>query len=187
MERFAREAVLLKLLETMHANNSWCGETHVQKCAYFLKEGLRVPLDLEFILYKHGPFSFDLREVLGEMRGNYLIDVESHPPYGASLIVSQSGRSLIERFPKTTERYEEQIDFVAEQISRHSVSELERLGTALYVKLESPRVPISDRAQRITELKPHVSPEQADLAVKEVDALLEQAPIWRDPIVAERR
>lgn len=186
MERFAQQAILLRLLDIMKTKGSWCGETHVQKCAYFLKEGLRIPLDIEFILYKHGPFSFGLHELLGGMRGNYLIDVESRSPYGASLIVSDPGRNLIERFPKATSRYEEQMSFVGEHLAGRSVADLERLGTALYVKLESPGASIPTRAGRLTELKPHVSAEQAEQAVREVDALLDQAPALDEPTVVQR-
>lgn len=175
MEGFGRQAVLLALLDAMHASESWCGETHVQKCAYFLEEGLGVPLNLGFILYKHGPFSFDLREVLGEMRGNFLIDVESRPPFGASLTVSESGRRLTAQFPRTIRRYKPQIDFVAERLAGCTVAELERLGTALYVTKGHSDASVADRAEQIVDLKPHVRLDQAEEAVERVDALLVEA------------
>jgi hypothetical protein len=175
MEGFKRQAVLLALLDAMKEYESWCGETHVQKCAYFLEEGLDVPLELGFILYKHGPFSFELREVLGEMRGNLLIDVESRSPYGASLIVSESGRALKERFPKTIAQHAPPIRFVAERLSQRPVAELERLGTALYVVRECPDASNGARAQRVVEIKPHIQLTQAQAAVQEVDQLLAQA------------
>lgn len=176
MERFTRQVVLLSLLEAMKEHDSWCGETHVQKCAYFLESGFGVPLDLGFVLYKHGPFSFDLREILGEMRGNFLLDVESHPPYGPSLVVSDSGRALKGRFPITTRLYKPQIGLVASKLSSRRVAELERLGTALYVTREYPNLPRNDRPRRMQDLKPHIKPEQAEVAVQEVDALLAEAP-----------
>ena len=57
--------LVLLLLDQMSKQDSWCGETHVQKCAFFLQEGLEVPLDFEFIMYKYGPFSFELRGDFG--------------------------------------------------------------------------------------------------------------------------
>lgn len=175
MERFKRQVVLLSLLEAMKAHGSWCGETHVQKCAYFLESGFRVPLDLGFVLYKHGPFSFDLRDILGEMRGNFLIDVASHPPYGPSLVVSDAGRALKERFPITVQCYEPQISLVASKLSSRRVAELERLGTALYVTTSDSTLSRQDRPRRMRELKPHINPEQAEVALQEVDALLQEA------------
>lgn len=175
MERFKREAILLELLDVMNAHGSWCGETHVQKCVYFLEEALGVPLGLPFMLYKHGPYSFDLRDVLGEMRGNYLIDVVPRPQYGPSLVVSDSGQRLKANFPKTIRRYEGPIGFVAERLAPLRVAELERLGTALYVTRECPAASVEQRADRTVALKPHIQLEQAERAVSEVDALLAAA------------
>jgi uncharacterized protein YwgA len=60
MDRLRRAAILTRLIEQLRNGGSWCGETHVQKATFFLQELLNVPLSLDFILYKHGPFSFDL-------------------------------------------------------------------------------------------------------------------------------
>lgn len=175
MEEFHRQAVVIELIEALQARGSWCGETHVQKCAFVLEAGLAVPLDLGFILYKHGPFSFELRELLGEMRGNFLIDVRSRPPYGPSLIVSKPGQELAKRFPKTLEAYRAQITFVAEKLSDHGVAGLERLGTALFVITEHPNRSSVDQAQLINDLKPHVPEAQAGAAIEEMRVLLAEA------------
>lgn len=173
MERFKRQAMLIHLMEELKSHGSWCGETHVQKSTYFLTEGLGVDLDLQFILYKHGPFSFPLREVLGEMRSNYLIDLETHGGgYGPSLVVTDSGQVLLKRFPKTVNTYEPAIQFVANALGRDTVSDLERLSTALYVLKENPERSTDQQAARINELKPHVADDQAKTALKRVEDLL---------------
>ena len=41
LKRMQRDAVLLSLMNEMRAKGSWCGETHVQKSAYFLQELLK--------------------------------------------------------------------------------------------------------------------------------------------------
>ena len=64
MDPIKQKAIILKLLDSFKKHGSWCGETHIQKSAYCLKEIAGVPLDYEFILYKNGPFSFDLRDDL---------------------------------------------------------------------------------------------------------------------------
>ncbi len=175
MDSFKRQVVILALLDGMKRNESWCGETHVQKCAFFLERGLKVPLELGFVLYKYGPFSFDLRELLGEMRANFLIEVESRAPYGPSLVVSESGQALVDRFPKTVQENIGAIEFVSGQLASRSVAELERLGTALYVRTEEPALSEGSQAQRLVELKPHVQIEQAESAVSEIDRLLQEA------------
>lgn len=180
MDRFPQQAVILALLNAMKEQGSWCGETHVQKCVYFLKEGLKVPLGLDFVLYKHGPFSFDLRELLGEMRSILLIDIEQRRPYGPSLVVSESGQSLASRFPRTISQWTPHIEFVSNNLADKDVASLERLSTALYVKREYREAPATERALRIVDLKPHISEERAKSAVEEVDKLLADASGIRD-------
>jgi uncharacterized protein YwgA len=43
---------------------------------YILETVLGVPSGFEFILYKHGPFSFDLRDELGSLRTDGFIEWE---------------------------------------------------------------------------------------------------------------
>src|SRR6266508_496167 len=73
MKRLQRAALLTELVEQMRAHDSWCGETHLQKATYFLQELLDVEMDYDFVLYKHGPFSFDLRDELGDFVSDKLI------------------------------------------------------------------------------------------------------------------
>ena len=61
MNRLEKANLLVRLTERLRANKSWAGETHLQKATYILKRVLGVPVEFDFILYKHGPFSFDLR------------------------------------------------------------------------------------------------------------------------------
>lgn len=134
-----------------------------------------MPLDLDFYMYKYGPFSSDLRQLLGEMRTSYLIEVEPREPYGPSLVVSDSGRELLKRFPRTRSRYTAKIDFVATRLGARSVAELERLSTVLFVRREGTGATETDQVTRVVELKPHVDVLQAEEAIIEVDALLAEA------------
>jgi uncharacterized protein YwgA len=173
MEDSKSQVIVLSLVEKMEGRNSWCGETHIQKSLYFLQEMLRVPTNFDFILYKHGPFSFELRDELAAMRGNMILELHSNPyPYGPSHSPGQSADKLKQLYPKTATQYEQQINFIAEKFSELRVAQLERLATALYVSLEDGRSEsVESRAVHINKLKPHVTIEQAKEAVKEVDAL----------------
>jgi hypothetical protein len=53
-------ALVGAIIKELADAGSWCGETHIQKTAYVAKELLGVPIAASFILYKHGPYSFDL-------------------------------------------------------------------------------------------------------------------------------
>jgi len=175
VDKNQQRATLLTLLQAMDKQGSWCGETHVQKCVFVLQDGLDVPLGMEFVLYKHGPFSFDLRQTLGEMRGDLLIEAKLREPFGPSLTVSDSGRTFLQRHAESASGSTRKIEFVAEQLGPRSVVALERLGTALLVKRDEPTLNPEARAVRMTVLKPHIRPDQAREAVDEVERLLAQA------------
>ena len=79
MERLQRAAILLSLAENLRDKGSWCGETHLQKAAYILKEMFGVPLDVDFVLYKHGPYSFDLTDDLARFKADGILQEEVMP------------------------------------------------------------------------------------------------------------
>jgi len=78
MDLFERSALMSTLVQEMRRSGSWCGETHLQKAAYLLQSFLGVPLGYEFMLYKHGPFSFELRDEVDRMRGYGLLTLEAN-------------------------------------------------------------------------------------------------------------
>lgn len=174
-----QQLLLLRLLKSLSAHGSWCGETHLQKCAYFLQEGLDVPLGLDFILYKHGPFSFNLRALLGEMRANLLLNVRSQKPFGPSLELSDSARTLISRSSPSSGCYSPEIEFVSTKLASKGVVELERMGTALYVLRQNSTDSADKQAERIVKLKPHISPELARKALEDVAVLLDEVQVLK--------
>lgn len=167
MKRMHRDAVLISLIKEMKARGSWCGETHIQKAAYFLQELMQVPMSFEFILYKHGPYSFDLSDEVTAMRADSLLEYKTRLPYGPSLFPTKEGQEFLIQYPKTLSKYAEKIQFIAEKIGTMGVADLERLATALYVTLNENEEGKS-REIRITELKPHIRIDEAAEAVKKL-------------------
>jgi hypothetical protein len=177
MTQLAQEAVIAGLARRLRDQGSWSGETHLQKATYLLAELLQVPFDFDFILYKHGPFSFELRDELGSMRVDRLLEREPQvQPYGPRLLVTDEGQRLEERFPRTLRRYGEALDWVATVLGRRGVSELERLATALWVTRREPGASVAQRATSLMNIKPHVDREAAVQAVEEIDRLALEAP-----------
>ncbi len=176
MENLKRASIILELLDQLKENGSWCGETHIQKAMFFLQEMAEVPTGFTYILYKHGPFSFDFRDELTSLRADGLLELTPQPyPYGPSLSVTRIGESLKERFPRTLERYQDKIDFIAETLGDKGVTELERLATALYVIKELREENVRIISERIRELKPHITPEQAREAAEKVKEMIATA------------
>jgi hypothetical protein len=169
-----KDVLLLSFIGCLKNKGSWCGETHIQKGTYFYQELMGVPLGFEFILYKHGPFSFDLKDKLTALRADLLLNVTSRPPYGPSIVLGENSEAVLERFPKTRACFREREEFLASRLASKKVDELERLGTAFLVLREKlPQGSVDERALKIHELKPHVSVDLAREAVLEVDKLIE--------------
>ncbi|MCA8937399.1 MAG: hypothetical protein KDB68_14465 [Planctomycetes bacterium] len=180
MKRIQRAAVLASLLKHLEEKGSWCGETHMQKATYFLQGLLEVPLGYDFILYKHGPFSFDLSDELGRLEADYLIEEVSQPrPYGPSYrLADDAWKKLTHWEGQTIARAEGSIGFVADHLGDKNVSELERLATALYATIDDRAGAgntVDARAKWIVGVKPHIALAQARDAVREVDSIMEAA------------
>jgi len=177
MNRLQKGALLAELADQLRQQGSWCGETHLQKATYFLQELLNVPTGFDFILYKHGPFSFDLRDELTSLRADGLLELRVQPaPYGPSLLPSSRSIEYRSRFQVTIGNYSGAVAFIARVLGKKGVADLESLGTALLVTRQlGPTAAVEDRARRLQELKPHLSAAQALSAVQEVDEIARQA------------
>jgi hypothetical protein len=174
MNRIQRASLIMSLVECLREGGSWCGETHIQKAAYFLQELLKVPTGYNFILYKHGPFSFELRDELTALRADGLLALELKSwPYGPSFAATAAGASLNKQLQKAMSRYEGAVSFVANQIGPEHVTELEKLATALFViRHQHGKGSVELRAKKINELKPHIAIEEAKLALMKLDTIV---------------
>jgi uncharacterized protein YwgA len=173
MTDFEQYCVVLELAISLKENGSWAGETHIQKAGYFLSSLMNVPLGVHFILYKHGPFSFELREMLTEMEAQGFINWKPMPPYGPTIEIGELGDALRNGFGSLARQYQSQIGFVAKHLGSRNVASLERVATALFVTKEG--YSGSSRVGRIRELKPHVDVSLAEQAVKDYDDIAELA------------
>jgi hypothetical protein len=137
---------------------------------------LGVPLGFDFILYKHGPFSFDLRDELTAMRADNIIKLEPQFRYGPRLANGERGEYIQQSFSRTLAKYENCIFFVAEKLGGKGVAELERLATAFFVTESlGEDSPVTERAQELNRLKPHISEESAAFAIEEIDKIKQEA------------
>ncbi len=175
MNKGQRSAILAKLSTELVSRGSWCGETHLQKATFLLQSFFAVETNFQFILYKHGPFSFDLRDALNEMTGDGLLQlVARYPGYGPSLLPTEEIPEFLERFPKTLARYAGQLEFVAEVIDSKGVGELERLATAIFL-IQNEGGADEFLVDRMIALKPHIKPEDARSSFTEARRALSKA------------
>lgn len=171
MTKLKRAAMVAELVDRLRKAGSWAGETHIQKACYLLQHLYGVPLEFSFVLYRHGPFSFDLRDELTAMRADRLLNLEPQPiPYGPKMATTACADQIRRRFYQTLGDYDRQLTRVASVLGSRGVAELERLATALYVRLEDRPSP-TPRAKRLVELKPHIGLDDAHTALEEIDRL----------------
>lgn len=169
LDRLQRAVLLARLIEELRAENSWCGETHVQKATYIAQSVVGIEMGFEFILYKHGPFSFDLRDELTALRADRLVELELKWPYGPRIAATDRISRIQKYHPKTLRKYEGKIRFVADVLGSKDVVDLERLGTAFFVsRLSGVKNARDDEiAGRICRLKRHISSEEAIAALQQ--------------------
>jgi hypothetical protein len=179
MNRLQRAALLAELADRLNRNGSWCGETHLQKTTYFLQHLLKVPAGFPFIFYKFGPFSFGLRDELTAIQADGLLELKiRQPPYGPSLVPTERSREFRKRYPVTLGQYDQHLSFVCRTLGGKGVADLERLATALFVSREEGASPDPEgRAERLHQLKPHISLTEALTAVREFDRIAAEASI----------
>lgn len=177
MDRLQRAALLMRLIGRLRERGSWCGETHVQKAVNLLQEVMQTPTGFEFILYKFGPFSFDLRDELTALRADELLRLEPQgQPFGPRIALTDRSEYVQELFTNTIAAYDYQITFIADQLGNKNVAELERLATAIFVTRRADEdSSVDDRSNELRRLKPHISPESAHDAMEEVDRLTSEA------------
>jgi uncharacterized protein YwgA len=176
MDRLPRAALISRLVQELIDHGSWTGETHVQKAAYLLQSMLAVPLGYQFVLYRYGPFSFDLRDELTAMRGDDIIQlVPKEPPYGPQYCVTKQAGYIQSLFPKTLSKSEDKIQYIASKLGASGVASLERLATAFYVISKLPDASTDEQTDELVRLKPHISPAEALKALHDIEAIQAEA------------
>ena len=177
---FKLQAVVASLVENLGQRGSWCGETHIQKATYFLSAMAGLPVNYEFILYKHGPYSFDLHADLVAMTANGFLTRISRDPWGSTFKAGDRWSAMRSTFSNTLARYSSWIAFVADNLSNMTVAELEKSATALYVTDSGGRgSSVQERAAMVNHLKPHISLDSAMTAISQLDEMLVRADCQR--------
>ena len=122
---FKKHALILAVIEGLQARKSRTGKTHVQKTLFFLKETTAVDVPFEFILYKHGPYSFDIEPEIEQMKSYAAIEIEPSGGYGVELAPSQNA-DFVKRKQLLTDGDTATIHRVCEFVDTQGVVNFER-------------------------------------------------------------
>ena len=173
MNDLQRSAIVATLVKDCRARNGFCGETMVQKSVFVMQELLKVPLGFDFQLYIYGPYSFELQHHLGSMMADDMIAVQP-TEYGATFEPGDQIGYLETHTAKTIAANRNAVEFVVKHLAGRGVKHLERVATALFFTVTTNDASVEGRATKIREVKPHITAEEAQKAVEEVDRWLKE-------------
>lgn len=168
---YRKHALILAVVEGLRENGSWTGRTHVQKALFLLGASGKVDVPFNYVLYKHGPFSFDLDEEIEVMRSYAAISVAPQRGFGVTL--SPSSKSSHAKLKAPLSPNEERViaDMCA-KIGASNVSSLERLATAAWIRTREKLHDEDEIASRLHDLKPHIPKEAALKAAQRIEIFL---------------
>lgn len=159
-------AICLRMIEALSQHGSWCGETHIQKASYVMQTLGAEQKIWDFVLYKHGPYSFDLHATIDALKQMNFLTLKVNPPYGPQIGLSETGKSLLHKYSEIVAAYDSAIFKTAELLADKGVQQLEKIGTALLLNREYHDAEDDFLAQKINEIKPHISIGDAQTAVQ---------------------
>jgi uncharacterized protein YwgA len=172
----SRCALVVDLVRRLRERGSWCGETHLQKALYILQDITRSNFGYKFVIYKHGPYSFELNNELTAMRAANILEFQfPKEGYGPSIAATPFGERVYGINKENIEGFVPVEKFLADWFAASDVRHLEKVATAYYVTKKNPRDPAVERARKLTSLKPHVDIFAAEEAMRIVDEKRKQA------------
>lgn len=171
MMDFKKHAWILAVIEGLRKHESWTGKTHVQKTLYLIEAATLSKPPFEFVLYKHGPYSFDAESAIEEMESYGAIAIEPVPGYGVTITPGPMAEYVRAKVQLGTKE-QRAMAKVCKFAGSRNVANLERLATAAWIRKKEGRTKDNDVACRLNEIKPHISVEQAKVADQELQVLL---------------
>lgn len=173
MDKSANIALIFHMVAKLREKGNWTGETSIHKSLYILQKLMDVPIDYEFTLYIHGPFSFELRDELSRCIAYNYLDLEYVSPiYGPKYSLTQQAEQYLNIKSHLIDQYKQNVSEVCDIVSDKGVVSLEKLATALYVIKELHHT--GEKAiQELNDLKPHISIDEASEAVRKMEELIQ--------------
>ncbi len=164
--RSERWDVVCSAVDALSSSGAHAWRTHLQKLLFFADEWNALPSKpYDFVIHRFGPYSFDLDRDIADMQGFGVLNRESLYRLGASYSTSNDGP------------FASQLKPLAEWLGKKSVQELEVLATTEFVRNRHG----DSVAEEVRRLKPHVSPQDVQNALRELDS---EAPKVKEQIAA---
>ena len=166
---FEKHALILRAVEELNRVHSWTGKTHVNKVLFLASLKAEMPFD--YILYKHGPFSFDVDDELSEMQSYKGVTAVGVGQYGSRFEPGPSGE-FVKNFAEIIPERMAAIQAAADLAGNRDVTGLEALATSAWVIKKEGQDEKDQVARRVSQLKPHLPKKLVGESVKEALAFL---------------
>lgn len=166
-------AYILEAIRSLRKSGSWTGRTHVQKTLALVSAIVGADLPFSFVLYKHGPYSFEVNDEIDRMISYDALRSIPQGTYGPTLEPGD-GECFTDAFGEGNQSALELIPKVAAYVGSRNVVSLEALATATWIRT---RENVDDDLQvqnRLAELKPHLPIEIIEVGVRDSKAFLSQ-------------
>ncbi len=161
MDRLCQARFVSDVVGALRENGSWTAESHVQKCIYMVKELFDAEVPFCFVPYKHGPYSFELRDEIGRLLSARVLVSEPARPYGPRIRSRSDSAHLRRQLERVNHGLSEEIVFVAGKIGEMPASDVGLLATGILVLKEQDTLEVSSQESliRFRCLKPAVEEE----------------------------
>jgi hypothetical protein len=164
-----KHELILSVIKKLKQNGSWAGKTHVIKSIYLLQSfSNNDKIRFDFILYKHGPYSFELENELAVMKSYQAITSDRlYSEYGESLKPGEN-ENIPKKHYNLESKLQKDIDKVCRLVGQKNVKELEGLATITWI-IKNENISDEDAIlNRLSKLKPHISAEDGEIAFNEI-------------------
>jgi uncharacterized protein YwgA len=172
---FKKHALLLAMIEKLRAQGSWTGKTHVQKAMFLVLEATPATPPFEFVLYKHGPYSFDIENELEQMKSYGAISQTPVAGYGVVLNLGENAE-FVKKRSSLSPTEQESIARIAQFVGKKNVADLEKEATVAWIRNRENIRDTQAVAERIHDLKPHIPVADAAVADRTVTTQLTLMP-----------
>jgi len=168
---YRKPSLVLAVIRSLKLHGSWTGKTHVQKSLFLIKTATQIDVPFTFVLFKHGPYSFELETELEQMK-SYLAITSEPDPNGYGVVLSPGpGSRFVDERGGLSEVESTAVGRVCRFVGQRNVAELERVATAAWIRKRERVSDSTSVAERLNKLKPHVSIPDAERADKELCTL----------------
>ena len=122
---YKKASLVLAVIRSLKQHGSWTGKTHVQKSLFLIKTATQIDVPFTFVLFKHGPYSFELETELEQMK-SYLAITSEPDPNGYGVVLSPGpGSRFIDERGGLSDVESMRVGRVCRFVGQRNVSELE--------------------------------------------------------------